>query len=504
MHKFLSHYENPEKFNEEFIYMKQNDDVLSYIKDIATALEVVDGIKFVDAKMNSDESTFKTRVKEGTKWISIEESRLNLITLKFKIFGKDKGKDREEVIEKEILFPKLINDFYIILNGSKYYPIYQIIDASTYRTPKSLTLKTLLMPIVLKTSIKEFEGYKLNETEQYRGRIFILDLFKYKINILNYYFAKMGFTETVKYFGFSEEDLGVIESDEIDQDVEGYRFFNLTSSLTLYASEEVLSKCLGLDFICSVIDVCNSKINLDKLDDLEYWKKKLGIIFTKNTNTQLEKASKILISYERILDNRIKQVLRVRKEDKQDTYSIMRWMIKNYDILLKQDNMDLRYKRIRLYEYLLHPLLIKFSNSTYRLLNSKTVTFSNIKSIFNNISQGFVIKKLQTNELLRYANAVNTIDLFSSALKVSFRGPQSLAEGKKSISIRYRGLHPSYVGILGLTASSASDPGMTATFSPFIKTDGCYFISESEMEEHYLGENELLSNCALEDSVDDL
>jgi hypothetical protein len=260
---------------------------------------------------------------------------------------------------------------------------------------------------------------------------------------------------------------------------EGFRFFGLTDNLVLYVDESILEG-FTTDFVGMLIDMCGSKIKEEQLDNLEYWKRKIGSVFSKNVNAQQEKADKILLSFQRILDNRTKQILRLQDVDKEDTFGIVRWMIRNYDKLSKKDNMDLCNKRLRVNEYLLHPLLIKFSNSTYRLLNSKSITFSALKTVFSTISPGFVIKKLITNELLRYHNAVNAIDLYTSALKFSMRGPQSMAEGGKTISTHYRGLHPSYVGRIGLTAASASDPGLSGSFSPFIKTDGFYFTSEEE------------------------
>ena len=49
-----------------------------------------------------------------------------------------------------IYIPKWINKYYFILNGNKYYPIYQNVESSTYNTKDSVILKSLLMPIILK------------------------------------------------------------------------------------------------------------------------------------------------------------------------------------------------------------------------------------------------------------------------------------------------------------------------------------------------------------------
>ena len=90
----------------------------------------------------------------------------------------------------------------------------------------------------------------------------------------------------------------------------------------------------------------------------------------------------------------------------------------------------------------------------------------------------FIIKKIGKNELLRYMGVVNDINLFQPSLKFSFRGFQGLGNGNSDVNKEYRGIHPSYIGNIGLTASSNGDPGMTGTFSPFIENSGFYFTDE--------------------------
>jgi hypothetical protein len=57
-------------------------------------------------------------------------------------------------------------------------------------------------------------------------------------------------------------------------------------------------------------------------------------------------------------------------------------MMREYRTLVQVDGMDVRNKRIRVAEYLIHPLLLKFSESTYRLLNSKNLTFRGLVGVF--------------------------------------------------------------------------------------------------------------------------
>ena len=38
-----------------------------------------------------------------------------------------------------------------------------------------------------------------------------------------------------------------------------------------------------------------------------------------------------------------------------------------------------------------------------------------------------------------------------------------------NVNVRYRGLHPSYLGKIGLTSTSAGDPGVSGSLTPFLE-----------------------------------
>ena len=118
------------------------------------------------------------------------------------------------------------------------------------------------------------------------------------------------------------------------------------------------------------------------------------------------------------------------------------------------DNMDLANKRIRIYEYQLYPLRSYISGHIFRILNSPSITLKTLKRMFSRIgsSSMFLVRNMVNNELLRYYNASNEINLYGSCLRYTFKGPQSLSS---TVSISQRDLHPSYVGRLSLIASSA-------------------------------------------------
>ncbi len=408
--------QNEEKFNHEFIYnARHQDDICEYLTDISRALEVIEGIKFTGIEVITDEAEIMNSIR-GNFRLKIEESRLQLIKIQFRI---TKGEEFED-IELKLFFPSLIDGFYYLIDGSRYFCTWQIVDRSTYVTSKTFSLKTLLMPIIFRTD--KFIDVNATDGTVINGRLLILDVFKNRRNVLLYYFAKMGMSQTIEYFGFGDY-IDVICSDEsFEVDPKLYFTIKVGKGSMVICDKTIVGDPTANSFIISLVDAISSAkgITRNVADDPEQWLKKLGRLYTKNTNSQMEKAKRVMISLERILDDCTKKNLNeIPDEDKVDTYAILKYMILHYEELSKMDNMDLLNKRVRMAEYLVHPILIRFSDNTYRLLNNKTVTFKNLKSIFKNIKPGYIIKKLQTNKLLRYSNLVNDLDLFGCALKWS-------------------------------------------------------------------------------------
>lgn len=460
---------NESKFSRELLSMRENDNILDYLIDISKALEAIDGVTFLDGKIETDESKFpvrkiSTRKTEKGKvknpdqfWRDIKESRLNLVTLKFELTNDNLS----EIIEVPLYVPKLINGSSYLLNGNNYYAVYQLVDSSTYNNKDTVTLKSLLMPIVVRRSGYKFEDVEGNE---YNVNMYLAVLFKCKLNIFLYYFCEMGFQKTLEYFDM-DKSIKIEEGEIPSSNTKSALIFPIGKSVYIKASRKRYEKDVFFRHCLSnLINVLSQKnrMTLDKIYDEEgiYWKQRLGQCHTTNTSNQVSKAESIIVSFKRILDNCTKRNLRIDPEDKEDTFAIIRWITRNFNKLLKKDNLSLLTKRIRLSEYICAPFSKKLSNSTYRLLNSKNITLAKKKTIFSNIGKMTIIRNILTMDLIRYNNSVNDNDLFTTKLKFSNRGPQSQSEGGgKSVSIHYRGVHPSQIGRLDLCSCSNSDPG---------------------------------------------
>lgn len=483
LNKFRKIYaeENPEKFNEDFIYLKKKENVLDYINPICKSLEILPQYTFLGSDIQNIDTVYKFTKEE--KEIDIEQSELILINIHFRL----KKDDREEEITKSLYFPKLIEDgMYFIINGNRYDLIYQLLDSGTYRTNKSLTLKTLLMPISLK---EEKDSFTDINNIKHTMLILNLDLFKKKIPFFIYYFAKMGFKDTLKYFGI-ENKIRILNKTEYENLNEKYLnnhvLFMVTKNFIISFRKNFFNNKKNNPIVGSFLKCFNSRVKIDKIYEKDYWTKKLGGIFTTNNSNKQEKGEGILLSFERILDCWTKEILRVSKENKENVYAIVRWMVLNYYSLIKQDNMNLANKRLRVYEYLLYGLLYKFSKGVYRILNTRNLTFEKLKSILTNIRKGMLIKDIINSELVRYSNAVNSINIFNSSLKFTVSGPQSPFNGN-GIAVKSRGIHPSYLGRIDLVSTSPGDPGISGTLCPFLELPkNCYM--------HFTKDPEIICN----------
>ena len=453
--------ENPERFNEDLIYIRHKEDVDSYFRDLFTTLNSIPGITFLDMERVGEEKCAEYIQKRN---ISIEESRLDLIEARFKIEWEGEKKE----VKLHLFIPKLVDDFFFLLNGNRYYAILQIADKNWYSVRNGIFLKTLLMPLGVRHKSMTIEAESGNE---YTGKVFVLDFFKTKSNNINsfknffvYFFIKYGFDETMRLMGL-EDEVCVFDGKGVDTSDEDYEYFAVHENVMVAVLRERMQE--DENFRNIIVSLCNALEATKKISNLEnkdFWKRR---ILTSPT-AKLDKADKSIASLERILDERTKKNLReIPEGEKDSTFDVVRYMVWNYEAIHRMDGLDIYTRRIRLYEYLIFPLLIKWSEIAVRILNSRNVDMKRLETVFSNIGAMFLVKRLITNELLRYSNITNALNLFGVALRYSARGPQSLGAGGGNVLVKYRSVHPSFLGNISLNASSAGDPGMSGSIVPF-------------------------------------
>ena len=510
MKEYLKKYSetNPEKFNKEFILSKNDDGVLEYVTDIFKSLEVIEGVKVRSVKIDSNEETFGPIRMQSTFYKALMPSRLNKIHFVIDIEG------RQNPIEQDLFINKLIYNSFYINEGKRFFPVWQIVDNFCYKTNNGISMKSLLNPFTIINNgfynqEPEFGKEILNRIPCYETLIF-----GKQVPLMVYVMSKFALDsfeqnnmspdngieefETFKdlslfdkfneffevNFKFAEKPEDLIEDGRVifrikENKSEGVCFSVEESLLEDSWTKNVIGMLLNSKLPKK--DGNNNKrkkvmITYEEFYSPYFWIHLESDYFIKSGDVfkRLKKAKDTNNSLEVLMSESTKKSIPLQEEYKKDTFATMKYVQKNFTEIFNIDGMDLDNKRLRLYEYIFHPLRAYFKTKIDQIINEPTRSVQSIEKIFSSLSPMFIIKNL-TNEktgLLRFYNASNEFCLFSCLCKASFKGPQALGS---SISKKQRDLDESYVGRIGLVAASPGDPGTVVTLVPFLKTYDGYF-----------------------------
>lgn len=520
--------QNPEKFNKNFILSRSKQDILKYVTDIFKSLEVLDEIKVESVTLDESEAELGPIKSQHRYYKPILPTRLNRIHYRIRITPQESVEDRpilsddpEDIHEKptltgesyikegDIFINKLIDDCFFINEGIRYFLVYQIVDNDTYGTGNSVCLRSLMMPL----TVSQFEAVSSPEYNEMPESLkyYEMLLFSKKVNPLLYTLAKDSYNSLVKKTAGNNDDSKVItwqnhrdptiidkmnkfwgvdlkfsEKLEMEPDRIYFRICgakkDATGSCYVSVAKDKLEKDTATRAVLGCIlnmtsDNKKKKVTFsyDELISPWFWIDTLSKFFTKNADPirKFEKVKTVLISLARIIDDPTRNILQIADEHKKSTLTIIRYIVTNFDKLHDQDSRDLDNKRLRLFEYQLFPLRKYFSDHIYRILNSPTHSKVVLDRIFTSLNPMKIIKETITSEMLRYYNSSNEIDLYSSLLRCSFKGPQALG---KAINVNQRDLHPSFTGRISLIASPAGSPGLASIICPFVEVRDDYYF----------------------------
>lgn len=476
---------NEDIVNEDIIFKWRDEPLAEYIVDAFRTLESRH-LKIIDWELITNENEIDTdtvnikhiKNKDNKKYLKrmpIERSRYDLLKIKFHL----RAKDGEEDFILPLLLFKRVRKYYYVIDGNNFYPIYQLVDASTYNMKEYLTLKTMLLPIVLKREHKKI--YTI-DGEVFQVPYYTSCIFKNKLNPLLFYLATMGYENTMTYM--SMEDIIKIESFRKYNEKEEYCFPS-EGGLFIKVIRYFFDNDLFVrNMVYNLINITHDCGTIYELQDLNYWVCKLGKMMLPNADdpvTIFKKGKNIIFSFARLLDRTTRRDLRLSKYNKRSIYAVMRWMMRNFSELKAKDNMDLKNKRIRMAEYMEAYLIKRLSSRMNKFMSNNDVTLEDVETLIK-MDQDYLIKTVigSKKPLLRYDNTVNDMDLFTS-LKMTIKGPGALGEkNANSVNDHNRGIHLSYVGNIDINTSSNSDPGMSSILTPFAKMYGKFFTDEDE------------------------
>ena len=526
MLKYLNDYHNEfrEQLNIPLMNKEFEEPLVEYIKDTLKSLEIVPAIKILKFEYTDRESDIdinryifkrekRKKKKDRYDYKMIADSRCGSLTAWIEITLPEKDpktnevKIHRKVLKKSILIPLIDEDGYYYIKGKRYFLIYQLLEKSTYVGNQTITLKSL-MPVALKRNTQEADGIEPGvitmgdamvndeggvckrvsvEKEDIYKRKFTLPvynifMFRKEIPAILFYMAN-GIEWALDFLGVSRlisfesscDPLINFHPDEDDNEL----WFPISSKCYIHVkSKKMFEKYPYIQSVVGgLLHVCSNRFTPEHISDTSIWIKKLG-------NGNYNKGIDMLTFFNRLLDITTQRVLLIDEYHKRDIYSVVRWMMMNFNKLRKKDNLNLYNKRIRCNEYISSLLTLDSSRRlNWLVAMGNKATMDNYKDIFKFPGE-ILLQKMHVSGVLRFDEQINDMTFFSK-FKATFKGPHAMGgQNSKRISVKSRGIHPSYLENLDILVCGSSDPGTSALLSPWNKMNGFYFDDKPEEDEY--------------------
>lgn len=528
MKKFIKYYENPfeKDINMDLMNKTHDGELIQYIVECAKSLEILPNIKFVDYSFEDMphkidfNDLYKTRVKltssekkdrnKNRRPMDILENRLGELTLKWHLTCKGVEKD----VVKKLMVPLPDENGYFTIKGNKYLLVYQLLEASTYVSKNTVSLKSL-QAVALDRVAKQ---YKAMNGLTYTCPIFNLQMFKNPVLSLLFYLANFGFKNTLTFFNVNDSIRIICVGDDMDtklckennidhvkslNDIDDlyeerkYIYFPISKKILIRVNSKIFHKYNYVQSIVGMLkELTTNRLTLEELCDRDFWLEKLDYINSKNAkkmdlnNTSSDKGLSTLIHFSRMLDETNKKNLKLNLYHRENIYSIVRWLITEYDNLKLKDNMDLDNKRIRCHEYITSMLTNHFSEKLSRAINlGKKAEIGDIEQIFK-FQPDLLLIQLYASGILPFDDRTSDMDFFRK-FEFTTKGPNSLGnKNSKNIAKKFRGIDPSDIGRKDINVCGNSDPGRSGTLTPFCKTYKLFFTDDMEPQNTMLEYNQ--------------
>lgn len=403
---YISDYEselNIPLMNKEF-----DKPLVEYVLDSWKSLEVVPNIKIVGYDYSEKESSIdinnhifkrekKKKKKDRYDYKFINDDRFGKLTVKLEISIMEKDlKTGEEFLhvyplKKSMLVPLQDEDGYFYIKGKKYYLIYQMVEKSTYTSSQSVTLKSLMPVIVKRNIIEDDEIIQNNLTSEemiqqgidtydvvgqhYRLPVYYIFVFRKEIPIILFYLSKgvdftLDFLEVSNVISFIPSLPSTLDPDMI--------YFQLSSKCFIQANRELFDKYPYVQSIVGAfLTVCTNRVTIEQLNDPKVWIKKIA-----NPNNY-EKGKDTLKFFNRLLDESTKKVIKVNPYHTENIYTVLRWIMQEFNQLRLKDNLDLGNKRLRCNEYVAALLTKEFSKRLKKIISlGDKAIIDNFRDVF--------------------------------------------------------------------------------------------------------------------------
>ena len=499
-----------EKFN-DFWFTRNDDDIIEGMKQVILSCErdkyfIIKVIGFEVIKDYEEiqkilYNYYSMKTKNGKKvsneydYITLRDSdimllkvryyiKLNIPESKIRIDPKTGELEKSEgELEVLIILPIYVNKYYFRILGNYYNPIFQIVDGSTYNNStsnskvQSITLKTQFMPI--KVYKESYDIMDIVDGTVHRCVLFTSYIFNKKTDSIKFILGRYGL------YGAEEmlELNGIYTSKGDASPMDPNVFYNFTDphhKIIVSVIKRLFDKDnVTQSFVYTILKSVKKLENFDDIYDPRYWNRILGADFQSAT---LDKGIPVLDSFESIYDIGTKQSIKLPPEDKEDSYCILRWMMREFSFLKARDNMDISTKHPRqAHEYLPAIYAMKISRGLYRISDKgKNVTFKDVVRVLDT-PPNYILKNINAANLVDYVDLVNDNDA-ELAISYTYKGISGLGDqgSGTAVPIVYRFVHPSQLGRVDLDASSSSDPGLSGLICPMAKINNGSFTDYKE------------------------
>ena len=499
-----------EKFN-DFWFTRNDDDIIEGMKQVILSCErdkyfIIKVIGFEVIKDYEEiqkilYNYYSMKTKNGKKvsneydYITLRDSdimllkvryyiKLNIPESKIRIDPKTGELEKSEgELEVLIILPIYVNKYYFRILGNYYNPIFQIVDGSTYNNStsnskvQSITLKTQFMPI--KVYKESYDIMDIVDGTVHRCVLFTSYIFNKKTDSIKFILGRYGL------YGAEEmlELNGIYTSKGDASPMDPNVFYNFTDphhKIIVSVIKRLFDKDnVTQSFVYTILKSVKKLENFDDIYDPRYWNRMLGADFQSAT---LDKGIPVLDSFESIYDIGTKQSIKLPPEDKEDSYCILRWMMREFSFLKARDNMDISTKHPRQADEFLPAIYaMKISRGLYRISDKgKNVTFKDVVRVLDT-PPNYILKNINAANLVDYVDLVNDNDA-ELAISYTYKGISGLGDqgSGTAVPIVYRFVHPSQLGRVDLDASSSSDPGLSGLICPMAKINNGSFTDYKE------------------------
>jgi len=452
----------------------------------AESFRVIDNVQEINQTLRSiEESTGNKRVAINKyDYINLNESEVFLLEINYYL----EINGQSERFPVYIQVPRIVDKYYIKVDGVTYSAMFQIVDGSTFnntgakgnkKTPV-VQFKSLFRPYInyrfkaeLNTvndgtiAAADFESAVINEKQRYMTPL--------------YFIARFGLYGAMRYLGLSGIDITSFPDNR-----ESHYCFPVSNDCyiscpkVMYDSNHVMQSFVYTMAMYGV----NEDRPMEALKDQRFWLSKMvypyktGSKLPPNFNLDVEaqKGAVILDSFEHMYDISTMNAIHLPYEDKCNIYAILRWIMYEFKALRLKSNTDISTKRIRFEEYIAAIYANRLASSLIQ--RTSTLKGLNLKKLKQAVSikHDWIVKNINSENLIAYNDAVNDNDLLYGT-KYTYKGISGIGTKKTSaVPVEYRMIYPSHLGIVDIYSSSNSDPGMTGTMCPYvhINPDGTF------------------------------